>query len=62
MRRLRQDAMPTDQTQGPFLLMLKCVRALVDFTLMAQYRSHIPATLSYMETPADISLDKGHFS
>jgi len=29
---------------------LKCVRALVDFTLMVQYRSHTPDTLSYMES------------
>ena len=29
---------------------LKCVSALVDFTLMAQYRSQTPDTLSYMES------------
>jgi len=29
---------------------LKCVSALVDFTLMAQYCSHTPDTLSYMES------------
>jgi len=29
---------------------LKCVSALVDFSLMAQYRSHTPDTLSYMES------------
>jgi len=29
---------------------LKCVSALVDFTLMAQYHSHTPDTLSYMES------------
>jgi len=28
----------------------KCVSELVDFTLMAQYRSHTPDTLSYMES------------
>jgi len=27
---------------------LTCVRALLDFTLMAQYRSHTPETISYM--------------
>jgi len=27
----------------------KCVSALVDFSLMAQYRSHTPNTLSYLE-------------
>jgi len=29
---------------------VKCVSALVDFSLMAQYRSHTPDTLSYMES------------
>jgi len=29
---------------------LKCVTALVDFCLMAQYRSYTPDTLSYMES------------
>jgi len=29
---------------------LTCVSALVDFSLMAQYRSHTPDTLSYMES------------
>jgi len=29
---------------------LKCVSALVDFTLMAQYRSYTLDTLSYMES------------
>ena len=29
---------------------LKCVSGLVDFTLMPQYRSHTPDTLSYMES------------
>jgi len=29
---------------------LKCISALVDFSLMAQYRSHTPDTLSYMES------------
>ena len=28
---------------------LKCVRALVDFSLMVQYHSHTPDTLAYME-------------
>ena len=28
---------------------LECVSALVDFSLMAQYRSHTPDTLSYLE-------------
>jgi len=28
----------------------ECVSALVDFTLMPQYRSHTPDTLSYMES------------
>jgi len=39
-----------DSSQYPdFKRDLKCVSALVDFTLMAQYRSHTPDTLSYME-------------
>jgi len=29
---------------------LKCITALVEFTLMAQYRSHTPDTLSYIES------------
>jgi len=29
---------------------LKCVSTLVDFSLMAQYRSHTPDTVSYMES------------
>ena len=29
---------------------LKCVSALVDFPLMAQFRSHTPDTLYYMES------------
>ena len=33
----------------PFKLALGCVRALVDFNMMAQYRSHTPDTLAYME-------------
>jgi len=32
-----------------FQIALKCVSALVDFSLMAQYRSHTPDTLSYPE-------------
>ena len=42
-----------DSTQyQDFTNALKCVSALVDFTLMAQYRSHTvtPDTLSYMES------------
>jgi len=32
---------------------LGCVRALVDFTIMAQYRSHTPDTIAYMEDYMD---------
>jgi len=32
-----------------FHISLKCVHTLVDFSLIAQYRSHTPNTLSYME-------------
>jgi len=39
-----------DSTQvQPFRRALTCVRSLLDFTLMAQYRSHTPETISYME-------------
>jgi len=33
----------------PFKRALRCVRALVDFNMMAQYGSHTPDTLAYME-------------
>src|SRR5437660_3621386 len=32
-----------------FKCALCCIRALVDFNIMAQYRSHTPETLAYME-------------
>ena len=35
--------------QSPFVDAIQCVRALVDFTLMAQYWSHTEDTLEYME-------------
>jgi len=39
-----------DSSQYPdFKSALKCVTALVDFSLMAQYRSHTPDTLVYMK-------------
>ena len=39
-----------DSTQvQPFRCALTCVRSLLDFTMMAQYRSHRPETISYME-------------
>jgi len=39
-----------DSTQvQPFRHALTCVRPLLDFTMMAQYRSHTPETISYME-------------
>ena len=39
-----------DSTQVlPFKRALACVRSLLDFSLMAQYRSHTPETLDYME-------------
>jgi hypothetical protein len=40
---------PTPAQQGPFRDALLCVRAFVDFSLMAQYRSHTADTLGYME-------------
>jgi len=40
-----------DSSQYPdFKSALKCVSTLVAFSLMAQYRSHTPDTLSYMES------------
>jgi len=39
-----------DSTQvQPFRCALTCVRSLLDFTMMAQYRSQTPETISYME-------------
>jgi len=39
-----------DRTQvQPFRCALTCVRSLLDFTMMAQYPSHTPETISYME-------------
>jgi hypothetical protein len=40
---------PTPAQQGPFGDAIRCVRALVDFSLMAQYQSHTSETLGYME-------------
>jgi len=40
---------PDSSLPQHFKSALNCVSALVDFTLMAQYRSHTPDTLSYME-------------
>ena len=40
---------PTPAQQSPFADAIQYVRALVDFTLMAQYRSHTGDTLQYME-------------
>jgi len=41
---------PHSSQYQDFKSALKCVSALVDFTLMAQYRSHTPDTLCYMES------------
>jgi len=40
---------PDSSQHHEFQIALKCVSALVDFSLMAQYRSHTPDTLSYLE-------------
>jgi len=37
----------------PFKRALGCIRALVDFNMMAQYRSHTPDTIAYMEEYLD---------
>jgi len=55
----------TDSTQvHSFRCALTCVRSLLDFTMMAESRSHTPETISYMEEYArqfhetkDISLE-----
>src|SRR5205807_2995770 len=40
---------PDSSQQLPFKRALQCDSALIDFSLMALYRSHTPETLSYME-------------
>ena len=40
---------PDSSQHQDFNIALKCVGALVDFSLMTQYRSHTPETLAYME-------------
>jgi len=37
----------------PFKCALRCVRALLDFNMIAQYRSHTPDTIAYMEEYQD---------
>ena len=37
----------------PFKCALRCVRALVDFNMIAQYRSHTPETIAYTEEYLD---------
>jgi len=37
----------------PFKRAVRCVRALVGFNMMAQYRSHTPDTIAYMEEYLD---------
>ena len=41
---------PDSSQYHDFKSTLKCIRALVHFSLMAQYRSHTPDTLSYTES------------
>jgi len=40
---------PDSSQHHDFQISLKCVSTLVDFSIIAQYRSHIPDTLSYLE-------------
>ena len=40
---------PDSSQQHDFRRALKCVGALIDLSLMSQYRSHTPDTLSYLE-------------
>jgi len=44
---------PDSRQVIPFKHALDCVRALVDFTMMAQYQSHTPQTIAYMEEYLD---------
>ena len=44
---------PDSRQVIPFKHALDCVRALVDFKLMAQYRSEAPETIAYMEEYLD---------
>jgi len=37
----------------PFKCALGCIRALIDFKMIAQYRSHTPDTIAYMEDYLD---------
>jgi len=41
---------PDSSQYHDFKIALKCASTLVDFSHMAQYRSHTPDTLSYMES------------
>ena len=41
---------PDGSQQLPFKRALQCVCSLIDISLMAEYRSHTPETLEYMET------------
>ena len=41
---------PDGSQQLPFKRALQSVCSVIDFSLMAQYRSHTPETLEYMET------------
>jgi len=44
---------PNSQQVIPFKHALACVRALVNFNMMAQYRIHTPAMIAYMEEYLD---------
>jgi len=52
---------PDSSQYQDFKCAVKCVSVLVDFTLMAQYRSHTPDILSYMVS-ANIPPDQCPFS
>jgi len=47
---------PASTHVQPFRCALTCVRALLDFTMMAQYRSYTPETIFYMEEYATLFL------
>jgi len=44
---------PDNSQIQPFKRALTCVRSLLDFTMMAQYRSHTAETIQYMEDYAE---------
>ena len=44
---------PTEAQRHPFRAATRCVAALIDFHLLAQYKTHTEATLQYMQNALD---------